>query len=218
VADRRRLKWLIFWRPLGDAGRSATSQKEEPMFAKHLILACASLVFLSARADAGLIVNGSFETPPVPAGTFTNFLSGSTAITGWTVVGIDSALVNGTFTQNGIVFQAQNGNQYIDLAGITSNSTTSGVTQNVATTAGMTYLLSFYVGSATDNVFHFASTVDLSINGSPRTSFTNNTAPTITSIGSNLPHPSLPRVQRPTLLSKTEAPPTTFSAHLITYR
>ncbi len=45
---------------------------------------------------------------------------------------------------------------------------TNGVTQDVATTIGQTYLLNFYVGSATDNALIFASTVDLSINGGPR--------------------------------------------------
>jgi hypothetical protein len=34
-----------------------------------------------------LITNGSFESPVVPVGSFTNFASGSTGITGWTVVG-----------------------------------------------------------------------------------------------------------------------------------
>src|SRR5438045_2462928 len=36
---------------------------------------------------ASLLVNGSFETPTVPAGGFTTFAVGSSAITGWTVVG-----------------------------------------------------------------------------------------------------------------------------------
>ena len=133
---------------------------------------------VATPARAAIIVNGSFEDPTVPVGAFINFLGGSTAITGWTVVGVDSSVVNGTFTQNGIVFQAQSGNQWIDLAGINSNSTTSGVTQNVATAPGATYQLSFYVGSSTDNNFFFASTVDLSINGGPRASFTNPVTPT----------------------------------------
>jgi hypothetical protein len=135
------------------------------------------MLSLAAKADAALITNGSFETPTVPVGGLTNFLAGSTAITGWRVVGVDSAITSGSFTQSGIVFQAQDGNQLIDLAGFTSNSKTSGVSQNVATEIGTTYLLSFYVGSATDNIFFFPSTVDLSIGGGPRTSFTNPTAP-----------------------------------------
>ena len=131
---------------------------------------------------ANLIVNGSFEAPTAPAvpvGSFTNFSSGSTAIPGWTVVGVDSAIVSGTFMQSGITFQAKDGIQWVDLAGVTSNSMTSGLTQDVATTAGQLYELSFNVGSAADSAgqFFFATTVDLSINGGARTSYTNPTAP-----------------------------------------
>jgi len=138
------------------------------------LVGIAALTAPSAYAQE--IVNGSFEFPVLPAGSFTNFLGGATAITGWTVVGVDSTVVN-RFTQNGITFQAQEGNQWIDLAGVTSNSRTSGVTQDVATSVGQLYALRFYVGSATDNLFFFPGTVDLSINGGARMGFTNPTAP-----------------------------------------
>ena len=65
----------------------------------------------------------------------------------------------------------------IDLAGESSNDMTSGVTQSVSTTIGVAYELSFYVGSATDNQYFFASTIDLSIDGGSRMSFTNSTTP-----------------------------------------
>ena len=135
------------------------------------------LVLQVSDADAGIIVNGSFEDPDVPVGFFQNFIAGSTAITGWTVVGIDSAIVN-TTVQNGITFNSQDGNQFLDLAGITSNSTSSGVTQTISTLVGVNYLVSFYVGSATDNFQHFASTVDLTIDGGPRIGYPNPNAPT----------------------------------------
>lgn len=130
----------------------------------------------SARAD--LLVNGSFEAPVVPVGSFTNFPSGSTAISGWTVVGVDSAIVNGSFIQSGILFRAQAGNQYIDLAGVTSNSQSSGVTQTVATTVGLAYQLRFHVGSAQGGGFFFPSTFDLSLNDGPRVAHTNPATPT----------------------------------------
>jgi len=136
---------------------------------------------VATPAGANLIVNSSFETPVVPNGGFTNFPGGSTAITGWTVVGVDSAVTNKNFTQSGITFQSQDGNQFIDLAGVTSNSNTSGVTQSIATVSGQPYSLSFYVGSSTDatsNHFFFPSTIDLSINGGPRVSYTNPVGPT----------------------------------------
>jgi hypothetical protein len=67
---------------------------------------------------ANLITNGSFEAPLVPVGSFTNFGGGSTAITGWTVVGVDSAVTSGSFVQSCITFQAQQGFQWVDLAGV----------------------------------------------------------------------------------------------------
>lgn len=134
------------------------------------------LTLAVAPAEAFPIVNGSFEVPTVPPGGFINYPAGSTAITGWTVVGVDSSVVSGSFTQSGIVFQAQNGNQWIDLAGVTSNSGSSGVTQNVATMVGGDYQLSFYVGSATGGPF-FPATVDLSINGSARVGYHNPIGP-----------------------------------------
>lgn len=143
-----------------------------------LAAACSTLLILgAARGEANLLVNGSFESPTSPAGGFINYPGGSTAISGWTVVGVDSAVVNKTFTQNGITFQSEDGSQWLDLSGVTSNSITSGVTQQVATTIGTAYALSFWVGSATDNTLFFPATVDLSIDGGPRTSYTNPTAP-----------------------------------------
>lgn len=132
---------------------------------------------LAAPAAANLIVNGSFETPLVPVGSFTNYPGGSTAITGWTVVGVDSAVTSGTFTQSGITFQAQDGAQWIDMAGVTSNAPSSGVTQTFQTTPGVVYEVAFYVGSARDGRFFDAATVDLSINGGPRVSYFNPATP-----------------------------------------
>ncbi len=145
----------------------------------RLVLAFFCLLLPRATdAYASIIVNGSFEDPAVPVGTYQNFLAGSTAITGWTVVGIDSSVVNATYSQNGIVFNSQDGNQYLDLAGVNSNSTSSGVTQTISTLVGVNYLVSFYVGSATDGFQHFPSTVDLTIDSGPRVGYTNPNAPT----------------------------------------
>jgi hypothetical protein len=137
---------------------------------------------VATPAVANLIVNGSFETPPVPAGGTTIYGAGSTSITGWTVVGAGAdsvALVSTSFQQSGVTFNAQNGQQWIDLAGNTSNSQSSGVTQSIPTVPGGLYEVSFYVGSADDNVnnFFFPATIDLSINGGPRTHYTNPIAP-----------------------------------------
>lgn len=131
---------------------------------------------------ANLVTNGSFETPLAPVGGYVTYPGGSAAITGWTVVGVgpDSvSLVSMSFMQSGVTFQAQDGQQWIDLAGHLSNAQTSGVTQNIATTLGGLYEISFWVGSADDNVdnFFFPSTIDLKINNGPRVPFTNSIAP-----------------------------------------
>ena len=127
---------------------------------------------------ANLIQNGSFETPLVPISGASTFGAGSSAITGWTVVGFDVAVISGTFAQSGIAFQAKDGVQWADLSGTASNSKSNGLTQQVATTAGSVYELNFNVGSATDNSLFFAATADLSINGGARTPYANPTAPT----------------------------------------
>lgn len=136
-----------------------------------------AFLFIARASASAQLLNGSFEIPLVPPGSFTNYPGGSTAITGWTVVGVDSSLVSGSFMQNGVTFQAQSGNQWLDLAGVTSNSSTSGVTQSIATVTGQAYEVSFYVGSATSSPFFFPATVDLSINGGPRVSYFNPIGP-----------------------------------------
>ena len=110
-------------------------------------------LLFSPPAWANPIVNGPFENPVVPVAGYTNFQGGSTAISAWQVVGVDAAVVGGAFTQSGITFQAKQGAQWVDLAGVTSNSTTSGLTQDIATIAGRLYALSFYVGSTDDGRF-----------------------------------------------------------------
>jgi hypothetical protein len=153
------------------------SPSEELLMKRHLLLAVVLITHSVTSANANLIVNGSFETPLVPVGGFTTFPAGSMAIPGWTVVGIDVSVISESFMQSGITFQSQHGDQWLDAAAFNTNSMLSGVTQDIATTANGQYEISFYVGSATDGVFFFPATIDLSINGGPRTSYTNPTAP-----------------------------------------
>lgn len=115
---------------------------------------------------ANLIDNGSFETPVVTPGFFENFDSGSTGITGWTVVGPQVSVVSGTFSQNGIAFPAEDGVQWLDLTGDGSNSV-EGVEQTVATTSGTKYDLSFWVGNVNNpgGIFGTTSTVNVHLGG-----------------------------------------------------
>ena len=126
---------------------------------------------------ADLITNGSFESPVVPVGGFINFNSGSTAITGWTVVGPQVSIVSGTFSQECCTFPAQDGAQWLDLTGDGANSV-EGVQQTVATTPGTQYTLTFWVGNVYDpnGIFGTTSTVNVllgGISGTPLGSFTN---------------------------------------------
>jgi hypothetical protein len=126
----------------------------------------ATFCSLPLRADS--ITNGSFETPVVPVGGFTNFGSGSTGITGWTVVGAAGgvSIVSGTFSQNGISFPAESGAQWLDLTGDNTNSN-EGVQQTFATTSGTQYTVSFWVGNVYNpgGIFGTTSTVDVLLGG-----------------------------------------------------
>ncbi|MDB5811753.1 MAG: hypothetical protein JWN94_3875 [Betaproteobacteria bacterium] len=136
------------------------------------------LLGISAAHAATLLTNGSFETPVVPVGSFLSFPVGSTAITGWTVVGpvgTSVSPVSGTFSQNGVAFIAQDGAQWLDLTGFNINST-EGVSQAVATVIGNQYQLSYYVGNTTGGgIFGTSSTVNVSINNVASFSDTNST-------------------------------------------
>jgi hypothetical protein len=108
--------------------------------------ACITLV--AERAEANLIVNGSFES-----GTFVNdgfgtdsFGAGPTTITGWAAVGRQVSWIQ---TPNPWGLLAQDGTHFLDLTGYNTGAPFGGVTQNIVTTIGQQYDLSFYLGSYT---------------------------------------------------------------------
>jgi hypothetical protein len=142
-------------------------------------IAVALLAGTAFEANAASILNGSFETPVVSPTGFTSFPVGGSTLTDWSVTGAtgqEVAIVGGSFSQNGVTFNAQDGIQWLDLTGSGSNST-EGVAQTVATTAGHLYSLSFYVGNTTGgSIFGTTSTVNVSINGTPTFTDTNSTA------------------------------------------
>ncbi|HEY0766381.1 MAG TPA: DUF642 domain-containing protein [Steroidobacteraceae bacterium] len=102
-----------------------------------------------AAAHANLLGNGSFEQ-----GTHTNdgnntetFIAGATSMPGWTTTG---AFVSWIGDPNPFGLSAQDGKFFLDLTGYKAGAPFGGVTQTIATTAGQTYDLSFYLGSRTD--------------------------------------------------------------------
>ena len=143
--------------------------------AKTLFTVC-SLSMVVGIASGNLMTNPSFETPVVPVGSFQAFNTGSAAITGWTVTGAAGtqvAIVSTAFVQNGVSFEAEDGNQWLDLTGVNSNST-EGIVQTVATTPGTNYILTFFIGNTTGGgIFGTTSTDALKINGTQVSTFTN---------------------------------------------
>jgi hypothetical protein len=147
------------------------------------LVATAGLLMAVGAAQANVFTNGSFETPVIPtSGIFVNYAVGSTALTGWTVTGPSGgggvSTVSGTFSQNGVTFEAEDGSQWLDLTGDGSN-TTEGVSQTVTTTSGHSYQLSFWIGNTTGgSIFGTTSTVSLFLNGSltPSATDTNSNA------------------------------------------
>ena len=145
---------------------------------RPLLAILIALAGIDARAN--LITNGSFETttPAVAAGTFGLFTPGSTGVTGWTVVGAagtNIGVVNTTFTQSGISFVAEDGSNWVDLTGLSSNNDTEGLQQTIATIVGDAYTLSFWVGNvdSPSTGFGVTSTVDVSANAASLGAFTN---------------------------------------------
>ncbi len=99
-----------------------------------------ALFAFPASAHAGAFVNGGFESgPAVSAGGFTTLGTGSTAITGWTVVG-DSIDYVGSY------WQAGEGSRSIDLSGFGAG----GIQQTFDTIAGATYNVRFLLAGNPD--------------------------------------------------------------------
>ncbi len=128
----------------------------------------ASLVATAAPSWAGgtnLVQDPSFETPATPAGGVITYGTGA-SFGPWTVVGAsgDVQTLSKTFQYGGVTFKAKKGAASIDLTG--NSQTATGVQQTVATTAGASYKLTFYVGNAVNgSSLGPTATVNVSIDG-----------------------------------------------------
>lgn len=148
---------------------------------KFLLAGTAAFLSLATVANAGLIINGSFETPDVES--FVPIAIGSAQLTGWTVTDVEVLLIADTYRENNPYdnslpyFNAQEGKQSIDLTGQGNTGFTQGIMQTVATSINQAYVLSFYVGRVDDTDgagwYPNAAIVHLSINGGPRMSYVN---------------------------------------------
>jgi hypothetical protein len=139
-----------------------------------ILVACAALGASSSASAQNLIVNGTFDAPVVPAAGYEVYTPAVGSLAGWGVQGTEVAIVGSSFTEYGVSFVAQSGSQWMDLSGLAAPNTTNGIVQSVATTVGEQYQLSFYLGSAFNGSGPYLSpTLDLSINGGTRVSYTN---------------------------------------------
>lgn len=137
-------------------------------------------VFLCAgmysRTDAGLIADGGFETPVIPSGTYQDFAGGSN-LGAWTVLGNDVLLIQTDYAEPShsvYQFNAEEGENSVDLTGFANSGPTDGVQQVVTTIPNQAYQLSFWVGTASGDAYYSTpATDDLSINGGAIIPFTN---------------------------------------------
>jgi hypothetical protein len=133
----------------------------------RLVLACAVVGWAAQAAQAGNpVVDGGFESPLVPSGSYTLFTLGQT-FSNWDVVGKQGnvAIVSGTFAQNGFSFPAHSGGQWLDLTG--TSDTPTGVKQTVVTTPHHVYHLNFWVGNVYDpgGIFGTSSRIHAYVDG-----------------------------------------------------
>lgn len=117
-------------------------------------------------APVNLISNGSFETTTAPTSTFsTAFAGDSTTIPGWTVVtpslyGSSGGSVD--LTANAY-WNAEDGNYSIDLAGTSAQP--GGLYQDVATTPGEQYSLSYWTAVNGDETPGNTHTMNVVVGG-----------------------------------------------------
>jgi len=142
-----------------------------------VLAALAAVGASPAAAATNLIVNGGFETPAAPSKSFTIFGGGSHGLTGWTVLGPASnavALLADDYTEPNVAFRSQSGDSALDLSGGGNTGPTAGVSQDVATEIGKSYVLKFWLGNADgNNNYTLPSTLTLAFNDAPATAFTN---------------------------------------------
>ncbi len=137
-----------------------------------VILGTASLVGMSVvprssgAVATNLLTNGSFETTPTPTTSFITVLAGdTTTIPGWTVVtpsvyGGEGGSVD---LKSNNYWNAEDGNYSIDLAG--STGVPGGLYQDVTTTPGVEYLLSYWSAVNGDEAPGNTHTLDVTVNG-----------------------------------------------------
>lgn len=99
-------------------------------------MACAMGMVWASSAAPTLLLNGDFEAPVQPPGTF---LPVGSVIPGWTVIG--SGGVNVDHVQLGTPYWSGNTSQFMDLTGNTGGAGV--ISDPIATIAGLSYAIVF---------------------------------------------------------------------------
>jgi hypothetical protein len=121
---------------------------------------------LTMPACAGLVFNGNFELPNL-GDTGSYYAVGSSAVTGWTVVGTGGVTIHHV-NQISLLWQGNN-SQFMDLTGNTGGG---GVQTSLATQIGQNYLISFdavngsrWFNSGQQNVPYFGPVLTVQASG-----------------------------------------------------
>jgi hypothetical protein len=103
------------------------------------------LTLVASNAQANLLTNGSFDSGTYSFGGdgAVDLPAGSTAITGWTVTTNDVAPIS---SSNVYSIVPEDGTVSLDLQSYTDASPYGAVQQTISTTAGSSYLLTFWIG------------------------------------------------------------------------
>lgn len=157
------------------------SSSKSPLIKLETGIVILILVASSPSANANLITNSSFEVPAPPNGGYTTFAGGSNSLNGWSVLGNGILSISTAYSEPGITFPAEDGVASVDLTAYGNTGLANGVSQSIPTVIGQSYEVSFYVGrghSVFNGSYLTPSSVDLSINGGSRVSYTNNNVST----------------------------------------
>ena len=143
---------------------------------------CASCFAVPASASLNLIADGGFEANPAEHGGYTHIAGGASFDNGaWRVTGVDILHVDTAFHAGAnppLTFDAHGGRDSLDLTGTGNSGPGDGIYQEVATEAGKTYTLSFWVGRAMSSGsvggdYRSNATMRLSIDGGLPMDFVN---------------------------------------------
>ena len=130
------------------------------------VLASAGLVCSSAGAATTIkFPDPGFESPVVQKGGFTYYSGGETVDNVWAVGGNGATLFNRYYAYDGVTYNPQSGNQFVDLAGPSVNVSPGSVSYTLTAVPNVDYHYSFSLGNAPSNTDGATVNVWTIING-----------------------------------------------------